>query len=138
MKTVFIKLKEDYISPSQKIFVNSIIKLDSSFVNLGKHLNEDDSGVLIQLEHNQTVALLNLTGVSPYVLLFFDDELYFKGVTQSIKCSTGSFTIQTQYKNILFLRIPHNLELNKIIKLCLEEHKDTEEYKRNKLDIKTD
>src|SRR5680860_115234 len=123
MKTVFINSKEGNIIFSQKIFVNSIIKLDSSFVDMANHLNEEELGVLIQLEHNQSVAILNLTDVTPYVLLFFDDELYFKGVTGSNKCGTGSFTIQTQYKNILFIIIPHNLEFNKIINLSLKEHK---------------
>jgi len=121
MKTVFINSKEGNIISSQKIFVNSIIKLDSSFVDMANHFNKEELGVLIQLEHNQTVAILNLTGVTPYVLLFFDDELYFKGASYSIKSGTGSFTIQTQYKNILFVRILHNLELNKIINLCLED-----------------
>ena len=138
MKTIIINSKESNIISSQKIFVNSIIKLDSSFVDMANHLNEEELGVLIQPEHNQTLAILNLTGVTSYVLLFFDDELHFKGSTESNKCGTGSFTIQTQYKNILFVRIPHNLELNKIINLCHEEHQDTEENKRNKIHIKTD
>lgn len=138
MKTVFINLKEDNIISSQKIFVNSIIKLDSSFVDMANHLNEDELGVLIQLEHNQTVAILNLTDVTPYVLLFFDDELDFKGSTDSFKSGTGSFTIQTQYKNILFVRIPHNLKLNKIINLRLEEHHDTEDERyKNILTVTT-
>ncbi len=115
MKTVFVNLKVGKINSSQEVPINRIIKLDSSFVDMANYIHEDELGVLIQFEHNQTIALLNLTDVSPYVLLFFDDELYFKGASYSIKSGTGSFTIQTQYKNILFLRVPHNLKLNKII-----------------------
>ena len=47
----------------------------------------------------------------------FDDELYFNGASYSLNSGSGTFTIQTQYKNILFLRAPHNLKLNQIIKL---------------------
>jgi hypothetical protein len=117
MKTVFINLEESQINYSQEVTINSIITLDSSFVDMPNYLNEDELGVLIQFEHNQTTTRLNLTDVSPYVLLFFDDELNFKSASYSIKSGTGSFTIQTQYKSILFLRIPHNLQLGAIINL---------------------
>lgn len=113
MKTVFI-------NSSQGVLINCIIKLDSSFVDIANHLNKDELGVLIQFEHNQTITILNLTDVTPYALLFFDDELLFKGASYSTKSDTGNFTIQTQYKNILFVRIPHNLNLNKIINLSYE------------------
>ena len=117
MKTVFINLKEGEINSSQEVTINSIITLDSSFVEMANYLNKDKLGVLIQFEHNQTTTILNLTHVSPYVLLFFDAELYFKGASYSIKGSAGSFTIQTQYKHILFLRVPHSLQLSSIINL---------------------
>ena len=84
---------------------------------MAKSLNGDELGVLIQFEHKQSTTILNVTDVSPYALLFFDDELSFKGATYSIKSGTGSFIIQTQYKNILFLRVPHNLKLSTIINL---------------------
>ena len=117
MKTVSINCKEGKIYSSQKVSINNILKLNSSFVDMAKSLNEDELGVLIQLEHNQPTTILNLTKVSPYALLFFDDELNFKGASYSIKSATGSFAIQTQYRNILFLRIPHNLKLSTIINL---------------------
>lgn len=117
MKTVTINCKENKIYSSQEVPINCILKLDSSFVDMANFLNEDALGVLVQLEHHQTITILNLTDMSPYVLLFFDDELYFKGTSYSIKSGTGSFIIQTQYKNILLVRMPHNLKLNTIINL---------------------
>ena len=94
MKTVFINLEEGEIIYSQEVTISSIITLDSSFVDMPNYLNEDAWGVLVRFEHNQTTTRLNLTDVSPYVLLFFDDELNFKGASYSIKSGTGSFTIQ--------------------------------------------
>ena len=114
MNTVFINSKEDDITSSQEVPINSIIKLDSSFVDMGNYLNENQLGVLMQLQHHQEITLLNLTNVSPYILLFFDADLVFKGASYSIKSSPGSFSIQTQSKNILFLRLPHTLRLNQI------------------------
>ena len=120
MKKVFINSKEGNIISSKKIFINSIIKLDSAFVEMANHLNKSELGALIQFEHNQPISILNLTNVTPYVLLFFDEELYFKGASYSIKSGTGNFNIQTPYKNILFVRIPHTLNLNKINNLSYE------------------
>ncbi len=117
MKTVFINSKEDENRSSQEVRINSIIKLDASFVDMGNYLNENELGVLIQLQHHQEITLLNLTEVCPYVLLFFGPDLNFKGTSYSLKSGTGSFTLQTQYKNILFLRMPHNLKLNQVINL---------------------
>jgi hypothetical protein len=117
MKTVIINLKEGEIISSQKITINSIITLDSSFVDMTKYLNEDELGVLIQLDHQRPATLLNLTDVTPYVLLYFNEKLEFKGASYSIKSGSGSFTIQTQFKNILFVRLPHDLKLNQIINL---------------------
>ena len=122
MKTVFINLKEGEIIYFQKVSVNSIININSSFVDMSNHLNQDELGALVQFEHNQPITILNLTDVTPYTLIFFDDELCFKGASCSVKSGTGSFTIQTQYKNILFVRMPHNLKLNQIISLRHEEH----------------
>ena len=115
-------MKKVFINSSQEVLINSIIKLDSSFVDMANHLNKDELGALIQFKHNQPITILNLTDVTPYVLLFFDDELCFKGASFSNKSGTGSYTIQTQYKNILFVRMPHNLKLNQIISLRHEEH----------------
>lgn len=117
MKTVLINLKEDSSISSQKINVNAIISLHSSFVDVPQHLNEGDQGVLIQLNHKHPVSKLNLTDVSPYVLLFFNDELEYKSSAVSIKSGSGSFVFQTQYKNILILKIPHNLNLHQILSL---------------------
>jgi len=117
MKTVFINLKEDDIISSQEVPLNYIHKIDSSFVDVINYFKEDELSVLFQLDHNQSNTTLYLTDVSPYILLFFDEELEFKSASYSNKSGSGNFTIQTQYKNILFIRIPYDLKWNKIINL---------------------
>ena len=120
MKTVFINFKEGENYYSKEVPINAIIKLDSSFVDMANYVKEDELGVLIQFEHQQAIITLNLTEVFPYVLLFFDSDLKFKGASYSLKSGIGSFTRQTEYKNILFVRLPHSLKLNNIINLSYE------------------
>jgi len=118
MKTVFLTLKEAKKTSSKAILVNDIITLNASFVDMANYLNKDTVGALIHFNCLQIVRL-NLTKASPYVLLFFDDTLHFKGATHSIASSTGSFGINTDYKHILFVKIPHDLKLNTIIRLTI-------------------
>ena len=117
MKTVFINLKEGEIIYFQKVPVNCFININSSFVDMSNHLNQDELGALVQFEHNQLITKLNLTDITPYTLIFFDDELCFKGASCSVKSGTGSFTIQTQYKNILIIRMPYEFDLNELIRI---------------------
>ena len=122
MKTVFINLKEGVIKSSQNVPIHAIITLDTAFVDLTTYLNDNQVGVLLQLQHRQPISTLHLTDVTPYVLLYFDEELHFKGAAYSIKSGTGPFTIHTPYKTILFVRLPHDLKLNTITKLSYEAH----------------
>jgi hypothetical protein len=103
----------------QHIPVEFIFTLKSSFIDINKYLSGNEEAVLIQNKSNNSTSLLNLTNVTPHVLLFFDDELYYKGASYSINSGSGSFTIQTQFKNILLIRAPHTLKLNQIISLNL-------------------
>jgi len=119
MKTVFINLKEGNKSSSKTITINDIITLDESFVDMANYLNKDTAGTLVHFKHQQIIQL-NLTRVSPYILLFFDDNLNYEGATHSIFSGAGSFTIQTAYKYILFLKIPYDLKLNNIISLSIK------------------
>ena len=120
MKTVIIKLKEDEIIYSQKVPVNCIININSSFVDISNHLHKDDLGALVQFEHNKTISILNLTDVTPYILLFFDNELCFNGASYSLNKERASYMLQTEYKTILFIKYPNNLRLNNIENLSYE------------------
>ena len=56
-------MKKVFINSSQEVLINSIIKLDSSFVDMANHLNKDELGALFQFNHNQPITILNLTDV---------------------------------------------------------------------------
>ena len=114
-ETLTIKLSGN--NTVQHINVNFIFTIKSSFIDINKYLHENEESILIRNESNNNTTIIDLTNVTPYVLLFFDDDLYFKGASYSIKSGNGSYTIKTEYKNILFVRIPHSLKLNSINKL---------------------
>ena len=111
---VKLHLKNDFI---QHVNIDSIVDLDSEFIDVKSLLKGDKKALLFRLSHSKTTAQLNLTDVTPYLLLFFDEKLKFIGASCSVKSGEGSFTIQTQYKTILFVRMPNNIKLNKIISL---------------------
>ena len=114
MKTVFINYREGKFITSQLLPISQHIQLESAFVDLTNYFKKEELGVLIQFTHQQITTLLDLTRVAPYVLLYFDKDLIYKGASYSIKSGTGNFTISTQYKNILLLRMPIDLKLNTI------------------------
>lgn len=117
MATVSINFKKGKNKYTQDALVDSIIQFNSSFVDISKYITGKENGVLISIRHAQTTSILNLTNTSPYLLLFFNENLKYMSTTYSIKSATGSFTVQTQYKKILILRASNNLKLKYIISL---------------------
>jgi len=115
MKTAFIKLKDGNTTSSKAITINDSITLNESFADMANYLDKDTVGLLVHFKHQQN-NLLNLTKVSPYILLFFDEELFFKGTSYSINSGSGTYTIQTQYKNILIIKMPFEFDLNEVIR----------------------
>jgi len=101
----------------QKVYVNSMVTLDAPFINMENYIKNNEAGIFIQIENKIRTTNLNLSNISPYVLLFFDEELFFKGTSYSINSGTGTYTIQTQYKNILVIRIPLEFDLKEVIRV---------------------
>lgn len=118
MKTInVISIVEGKISSTQ-LSIKNIIQLESSFVDVKNHLYKNDSGILIRLNHYHRNTTLNLSEISPYALLFFDDKLEYKGASYSIKKSNGEYIIKTQFKIILLIKTPHKLKITNIT--CIE------------------
>lgn len=111
---VKLHLIDDYI---QYQYIDSIVDLNSDFVDVKSYLKGNKKALLLRLSHSKINTQLILTDVTPYVLLYFDEFLAFKGASYSIKNGENSFVIQTQYKTILLVQNPLNFELNTVIKL---------------------
>ena len=97
-------------------YLDSIAELNLDFIDIKCFTEGKKKALLFKLSHSKMNTQLILTGVTPYVLLYFDEFKVFKGASYSIK-NAGSFVIQTQYKTILFVRLPVDFEINSIINL---------------------
>ena|SRR5690554_385496 len=125
MKTLVFNLKEGNAISSTTLSIQNVHRLDSFFVDVANYIDNEGGNILIEFNHPRN-SLLNVTEVSPYILLFFDKNRELKEVSLSIKSGTGHYTIITQYKYVLFVRMPHDLELNQI---------ESFHFKKNKEDV---
>jgi hypothetical protein len=99
------------------IYIDSIVDSDSDFVDVKSLTKGDTKALLFRCIHSKINTQLILTDVTSYVLIYFDKSLKFKGASYSVKSVEASFAIQTQYKTILFIKLPLNFDLNAIINL---------------------
>jgi hypothetical protein len=85
-------------------------------------VHELQDGILplyLEIEHYQINTLLELSKVTPYVLLYFGDELQFIGATFSLNGSQSPFGISTQAKKILLLHSPISFTLEEVAYITL-------------------
>ena len=82
-------------------------------------LQDGISPLYLEIEHQQINTLLELSKVSPFVLLYFDEELLFIGAAFSLNGSQSPFGISTQAKKILLLHYPTDFVLEEVEKLTL-------------------
>jgi hypothetical protein len=112
-----VTLLGQFVDESQIIPLDYAVVLKNSFVDMQKYLTNDEEAVLIINGSESANKVINLTGVYPYIILFFDNDLNFKAVTYSLESGKGEFRITTQYKTLLFLRHPNSINFNQITNL---------------------
>lgn len=93
-------------------------KTDDTFIKVHE-LQNGTSPLFIKIEHQQINTLLELSKVSPFVLLYFDDELQFTGAAYSLNGYDSPFGISTISKNILLLHYPIDFQLEKVVSITL-------------------
>ena len=82
-------------------------------------LQDGISPLFLEIEHQQINTLLELSKVSPFVLLYFDEELLFIGAAFSLNGSQSPFGISTQAKKILLLHSPISFTLEEVAYITL-------------------
>ena len=100
--------------------VVNTVDINSDVIDVKPLVSESDEALILKFNHSKTNTHLLLTGVSPYVLIYFDESLDFKGASFSKNSGHGNFAIQTQHKTILLVKLPLDLDLNNILKLSYE------------------
>jgi hypothetical protein len=76
---------------------------------------EATSPLYLEIEHQQINTLLELTKVSPFVLLYFDEKLEFTGASYSLNSYDSPFSISTQSKKILIVHFPIDFRLEDVL-----------------------
>ncbi|ESU19173.1 hypothetical protein FCR2A7T_25960 [Flavobacterium cauense R2A-7] len=77
------------------------VNLQNASVDVFSVIKNDTIRILISVNHNQINTLLNLTGVQPYELLYFDENKNFTGKAFSLFTGAAPFHIQTTAHYIL-------------------------------------
>lgn len=114
------------------IKIDRVLNYTTDFVNLSEQFNTKDKIVLLKIQHHKTITILNLTGITPYMVLYFDEDLWFTGAAFAVQSTSGSFSINTEYKNILFCNIDLKIEVKNLLRFEKENkiihHKDSYDY----------
>jgi hypothetical protein len=79
-----------------------------------QELQQDTSPLYLEIEHQQVNTLLELSKVTPFVLLYFNEKLEFIGAAFSLNGSESPFGISTQAKKILLLQYPIAFQLQDV------------------------
>jgi hypothetical protein len=71
--------------------------------------------LLLDVHHPQTNTRLELTGVAPYAVLFFNNDFKYAGATLNLKYHNSPFSILTPYKKVLLLKWPLDFDLKNVL-----------------------
>ena len=96
----------------------TVKKTNDTFVKV-HDLQDGTSPLFLEIEHQQINTVLELSKVSPFVLLYFDEELQFTGASYSLNDSDSSFAVVTLFKKILLLHYPIDFILEEAACLTL-------------------
>ena len=88
--------------PAKRYQFRSWISTENTLV-VKENLDENQQGLYIKLQHDQLNTQLDLGGISPAVVLQFDERQQFTGASLSLGTSSGSFGLITQSKRLLIL-----------------------------------
>lgn len=73
--------------------------------------------LLLDVQHMQTNTRLELTGVAPYAVMYFNNDFKYAGATLNLNHHKSSFSILTPYKKVLLLKWPLEFDLKNVLSL---------------------
>lgn len=98
-------------------FVPNEVSLDNTFIPVAPLLNENDFPLLIHFTHQALVTTLNLSKMPDCVLLHLKEDCSPKSAAFCLNRSEGDFTVQSQYKHVLFIPFPIPFKLSEILSI---------------------
>ncbi len=98
----------------------SVVESADYFVKLHE-LRQDAEALLLEMQHGKLVTTLELSKVSPFVLLYFTADYQFFGAAYSLHAKEASYGVGTEAKKILVLPFPVSFPLSAVshLKRCL-------------------
>ena len=103
-----------WTNQQQKLSLDHSFTLDTPFIDMQKYLRDNEEEILIVNENTSKNTLIDLTHITPYIILFFDDLLRYTGSTYSLQNGNAPFRITTPFKYYLFVRHPHEINLEEV------------------------
>lgn len=108
------------IIPAQEIITSSPTLILKDF------LEEENDTLLFSFTHSHLTTLLELTGVSPYVVLNFDENGLFTGANLSLGHSEGAYSVQVQARHVVILPFDRELTLAHILSFEIDKSQKSE------------
>lgn len=106
----------------EKRFTNvSLVPISQSTTLVATLLPLLGGPILLEKKHDHMNSLLDMEAVTPYVLLFFDDNGAFISATFSLNPNEASFAVQTQATFVLLVPHPVDFDLNQVSHISLNE-----------------
>lgn len=113
------KLAQITLKDTTQVRLDVVVKkTPNALINVHEVLADNET-LFLEIEHLQINTHLELSNVSPYVLLYFDNEFSFIGAAYSINELGNSFGIITQVKKILFIKFPIEFQLNTLVNISI-------------------
>ena len=109
-----------FTSQKQKLSLDHSFTVQTSFIDMQKYLKDQEEEILIINESNSQNTIIDLTGITPYIILFFDDLMRFTGASYSLQKGNATFRISTPFTYYLFVRHPHEINLEEVRFLSFE------------------
>ena len=103
-----------WTNQQRKLSLDHSFTLDTPFIDMKKYLRDNEEEILIVNENTSKNTLIDLTHITPYIILFFDDLLRYTGSTYSLQNGNAPFRITTPFKYYLFVRHPHEINLEEV------------------------
>ena len=103
---------------SQISFEATVKTTTDTFINVHE-FQEAETPLLLNIQHPQINSMLELSKVTPFVLLYFDDTNTFSGASYSLNDFKNAFGISIQAKKLLVLPFPIAFKLEEVVSLTL-------------------
>ena len=103
MKNEKLKIEFQLVNAEKVVLNAHAFSATKPYVDCEALIDKDKKACFIDVKHPHLQTRFDLTGVVPYVLLSFDDNLFFESVTVSNFTLNAPFeTLQTASNFILF------------------------------------